>query len=149
MINVTTTVDDSGAIKMLEIFADKVNDLNPIMEDVGKRMITSITRNFQAQGRPSPWAGLSEKTLAKRRKGKGKRSPMILAGDTGMLRSTIAAESFPGGVSIGSPMEYAPYIQKGTRHMPARPFVLFQPEDIVGIKKDVNDYISKVFGAQS
>lgn len=45
--------------------------------------------------------------------------------DTGRLRNSIAVEFMDGGLSarIGTNVEYAPFVEFGTRRMGARPFL--------------------------
>lgn len=43
--------------------------------------------------------------------------------DTGRLRASITVKRLPQGVVVGSNVEYAGYVEYGTRHMAARPYL--------------------------
>jgi len=119
---------------------DRMADLRPALRTAGNIMTRSFGRNFAAEGRPTKWAPLSPATIARRRQGRGRLGIKILQ-DTGRLReSTIgrgagAADHVydlsPRSLVIGTRLIYAATHQFGRRDwkIPARPFVLVQPED--------------------
>jgi len=43
--------------------------------------------------------------------------------DTGMLRGSITSERIPRGAQVGPHTEYAAYVEYGTRHMAAQPYM--------------------------
>ena len=43
--------------------------------------------------------------------------------DTGRLRASITVKRTPDGVTVGTNVEYAPYVEYGTRHMAAQPYL--------------------------
>ena len=43
--------------------------------------------------------------------------------DTGILRASISHEQKDTSVTIGSNVDYAVYIEKGTRHQAAKPYI--------------------------
>ena len=104
---------------------------------VGAHMISSVEKNFRAQGRPTKWPGLAESTRQRRRKGRGRGGPQILI-DTARLKNSISYRLVTSpGVEIGTNVVYAPRQHfgypggkgRGRSKTPARPFLMFQPED--------------------
>ena len=108
------------------------------LKAAGAYMLGSIEKNFRAQGRPVKWTPLSPQTLARRRKGRGKGKGQILI-DTARLKNSMSSRlvSVPG-VEIGTNVQYALRQHfgypggtgRGHSKTPARPFLLFQDEDI-------------------
>lgn len=117
------------------------------MATVGAYMLGSVEKNFRAQGRPDKWPGLAASTLANRAKRNSRRrkanrvsgSAQILI-DTARLKNSIQFRVIGGGVGveIGTNVKYARRHQfgypggvgRGHARTPARPFLLFQDEDI-------------------
>jgi len=93
-------------------------------------MIRSFDLNFRYEGRPKKWAPLLKATIRR------KKSSGILK-DTGRLRLSTMSEAAGGNITkfasdsliMGTSVPYAKYLQEGTKHMPARPFVIIQNED--------------------
>lgn len=100
-------------------------------------MLGSIERNFRAQGRPNRWQKLSAKTLARRRTGRGKGKAQILI-DRGILKNSHSYRLVSGGAEVGTNaiqakrqhFGYPGGKGRGRSKTPARPFVMFQEEDI-------------------
>jgi len=120
----------------------------------GEMAVRSIQRNFDEQGRPEHWTPLSSRTLAGRRKGRGKGGPKILI-DRGRLRASIAKHVTTDGVRIGTTVVYAARQHfgykggKGRGHAktPARPFLMLQePEDVVAIGNVFRKHIARLGG---
>lgn len=117
-----------------------VRDTDRPLKAAGVYMLGSIERNFQAQGRPDKWTALNESTLARRRKGRGKGRSQILI-DTAHLKNSTAMRLTGDGVEIGTNVIYAPRQHfgyeggegRGQAETPARPFLMFQDEDIDAI----------------
>jgi phage gpG-like protein len=131
----------------LDEMADRSIDAEPFMNGfVVPLMIRSAHGTFEVEGRPAPWKVLADSTVAKRR---NEDSSTIKAlRDTGMLWQSIGSEA-DGGISetgaafaeIGTRVEYAAYHQDGTDRIPARPFLLFQDQDISDIAEGMADWI--------
>lgn len=106
------------------------------MKAAGTYMLGSIEKNFKAGGRPNRWAGLSEATIAGRRN-KKKGSIKILV-DTARLKNSHQFRLVSDGVQIGTNVIYGPRQHfgypggsgRGHSETPARPFLMFQQEDI-------------------
>lgn len=114
-------------------------------------MLRSIDRNFREEGRPVKWATLSPLTKALRRGSFGGTHKILQ--DTGRLKASISAKIFKDYAKVGTNLEYARLMQKGgmskaqtvkrgkrtynikSHKVPARPFILFQREDIEDINK--------------
>jgi hypothetical protein len=78
------------------------------------------------------------KKTAFRIEGKAKQDCPV---DTGVLRGSIQTKiESPTKATVGTPIEYAPYVHDGTRHMKGRAF-LTEAADTEGaeFQKDVRD----------
>jgi phage gpG-like protein len=112
----------------------------------------SAIGTFEAEGRPVPWPALSEATV-QRRRNEDKLSVKMLR-DTGMLWQSIGGDGGdpdimrvdPASVTIGTAVEYGAYHQEGTATIPARPFLLFQEEDLDALQMGAADWI--LYGLQ-
>lgn len=110
----------------------------------GVYMLGSIERNFKASGRPAKWKALSEKTLARRKKGKGRGGAKILI-DTAQMKNSMAVKVKSTEAQIGTNaiqakrhhFGYPGGQGRGRSKTPARPFVLIQDED--------HDAIAEIF----
>lgn len=80
--------------KKLQAAASKLADTSELMDEVQKTLVSETLLNFHNEGRPK-WAGLSPKTL-KRRKG-----GMILQ-DTGGLSSSVQGSSTADTATVGA-----------------------------------------------
>lgn len=129
----------------------------PLRRAIKEVMGPSFTKNFDAGGRPK-WAPIAESTVefqeilarsgkGKNRRGKGRKGVLV---QTGALRQTMGQlniwtisttdatiTSLPGSVWYGA-VHQAGYAGGNAPAIPARPFVLFQPED--------EEEIAEVFG---
>jgi phage gpG-like protein len=125
---ITVTVTGIGQVEaMLGKIAARMGNIAPVLNEAARISISSVRRNFEEGGRP-PWKPLK----------KGSRKPLV---NTGSLRDSVRAEISADGLSIGSPLPYAPFHQLGTRHIPARPFLVIQPEDITALEEAIAHYI--------
>lgn len=120
------------------------------MKAAGVYMLGSIEKNFRAQGRPEKWVGLSEATKNRRRKGRGKGGAKILI-DTARLKNSHSMRLTSEGVEVGTNVVYAPRQHfgypggagRGHSKTPARPFLMFQDEDIVEIGNIFKRHIAR------
>lgn len=121
---------DIGALQAaVELLQQNIDDFRePLRVALDVVIIPSIRKNFESGGRPK-WAKLSEPYASYRLPG-----PILV--QTGALRE--AATSFgnwtvtnDSAIMTGvDNATYAGYHQTGTRRMPARPFAVYQPEDV-------------------
>jgi phage gpG-like protein len=122
-----------------------VADKRPCFSAMASAVQNIATRSFRMPAlRPSPWAPLKPYTL--KRKG-GKRSLLIDFG--ALIRSledkTRAIVIEPDHAEIGTDRHYAPYLQLGTKKMPARPFLPVTPDNALTERaaRDVQNALSR------
>lgn len=116
----------------------------------GTLMLASIEKNFKAQGRPARWKSLKAATVARRRKGRGRGKAQILI-NTGRLKNSHSMKVFTDGVAVGTNIVYAPRHHfgykggegRGRSETPARPFLMFQEEDVRDIGEIFKRHISR------
>ena len=107
----------------------RLDDPTPPMQEAAALLRKSIDANFDAQGRPTRWTGLSASTLAARRR-RGNTGTKILE-DTGAMRSGVQTIMQGNSFEIGSNAVQARRMHHGwPGHTTARPWVMFQTEDI-------------------
>ena len=118
MISIKTNAQE--VVVKLDKLTKNLTNFDPALKRSGEFMVSSIQRNFLAQGRPNAWAPLSPMTIANRRKGKGTGSPMILRDTGALFRSITYSPPTNNEVKIGTNMIYARKLQYGgTNVMPA------------------------------
>ncbi len=145
-----------GGIQGLEKILKRVKELatdsrhvERPMKASGTYMLGSIEKNFKAGGRPNRWTGLSAATIARRRN-KKKSSIKILI-DTARLKNSHQFRLVSEGVQIGTNVIYAPRQHfgyeggsgRGHAKTPARPFLMFQEEDIREIGEIFTRHIAR------
>lgn len=93
----------------------------------------STRQNFVLEKDPNgtPWQPLAASTLARKSSGK------ILT-ETGRLVNSISHSVSGNTARVYTNVEYAPYLQFGTKYMPARPFM--------GIGRQDQQNIEQIFG---
>jgi phage virion morphogenesis protein len=141
----------SRLVRRLEQLALDTRRVEAPLKAAGQVAVHSIEQNFKAQGRPQKWTPLQPRTLARRRKGRGKGGARILI-DTARLKNSINAKLVEGpGVAVGTNVIYARRHHygypggkgRGRSKTPARPFMLLQPEDIDSIDRIFVRHIAK------
>lgn len=125
-------LDQRGIDKMLNTLVKRGKRL-PLkrIAVIGDR---SVKRNFQQQGRPKKWEPLKY------------RDGMILQ-DKGHLKKSIDIRIIASraDLKVYTDSDVAPHHQYGApkANIPARPFMMWQPEDIVQIEKLLADHLVK------
>lgn len=157
MIRVDVTTDQVS--RAFLALAGAVDDLTPLMQDVGEYLLTSTKDNFASGTAPdgTGWAPRSQTTLDAyaARGDKPKGGPLV--GVTRALSATIAYEAGSDHVDWGSNMIYAAVMQFGAAKgafgiaangssipwgtIPARPFLGIGPEDEANILDIVAEYL--------
>ena len=103
--------NDEKVKALLKKAGDKVKNLRVPLKRVGILMLSSIDKNFRAEGRPKRWAPLSPMTIAMRRK-KGRGAKILQ--DTGMRKGSIVYEVVSDQkVQIGTRRDYMRIHQEG------------------------------------
>ena len=147
----------------LEGMAGRAVDMTKWARDIAELiMLRSAQQNFIAQGRPNRWDDLAEATIAARRN-RDSSSVQILR-DTGLLMQSLApvgAVYGPAGnqysirrisptfAEVGTNRPGADAHQDGTTNagrghqttIPARPFLLFQAQDVEDLASTAADFI--------
>ena len=130
----------------LNKFGETFTDFRePLKKVVTQVMIPSINTNFAVGGRP-PWQQLAIGTLENRRL--SSTSATILV-DTGHLRKKatqvnmwVVGRDELRPLAFGPLVSYGIFHQSGTRHMPARPFVVLQDDDVSEIVRIFDEWIT-------
>jgi phage gpG-like protein len=127
MLEITLTDYVTPYLLELEEHAD---NLAEPMHEIGQLMLESIDRDFEYEGRPTPWAPRVEPT-----------GTWPILQKTGNLRNSFYPIITETGVEIVSDAHYAEYLDQGTDRMVARPFFLVQDDDESKIVDILLDYI--------
>lgn len=137
--------------------ARKLDDLTPLMQEIGEYLLESSKENFRTGSAPdgTPWAPRSPVTLAayEARGERPKGGPLV--GVSRALSTTITYEAGPDSVEWGSNMIYAAVMQFGAAQgafgatargspipwgtIPARPFLGIGADD----EAEITDLIAE------
>lgn len=111
--------------------ADRSDELIPILDVVGRRMLKSEKRLFDTSGASAgrPWEPLKGLSMKRKKSSRG-RKPLIRTGHEMMSLSKKGASGNLYRVTrlyvlIGSTDPGVPYQTTGTKWMPARPPIMF------------------------
>lgn len=139
-------------ITEMELLGNEIRSFRePLKRVVQKVMAPSFRENFESEGRPS-WAPLAALTLAKKA---AKGAPPDILVESGKLKKVAGQLNIwkiEGGYGGGNAeayvsqfpgAEYGQYHQSGTSKMPARPFAVFQEDDIDQIEQVFNDWLGE------
>jgi len=103
--------NDEKVKALLKKAGDKAKDLRVPLKQCGILMLSSIDKNFRAEGRPKRWAPLSPMTIAMRRK-KGRGAKILQ--DTGHGKGSIIYKVVSNQkVQIGTNLGYMKIHQEG------------------------------------
>lgn len=130
---VRVRVESTELKRALSAATRRARRMRPAWRQVGELLLRSIAENFSQEGRPRSWEPWAPSTAARR--GPGGR----ILDETGRLRSSIRARTDARGVTVETSVRYGGFHQEGTRRMPARPFLLVQPED----EREIEDIIAQ------
>lgn len=162
MATISVTIDDSAVKSLFGRIGRRLSDSTPLMRIIGETIRSSAERNFTAAGRPR-W-----KPSARAAADGGQTLSL-----TGRLRRSITVEAGNGWAAVGTNVAYAAIHQFGGKtrprvirpknkkalrtpfgifkkvnhpgsKIPARPFLMVQPEDWTEIGHAVNDYLTGV-----
>jgi phage virion morphogenesis protein len=164
MSGVAVRVLAADVLARLQGMEERGGNLSGLFRNFGEYMKGSIEKNFAAGGRPAKWRPLAGSTLksflASRKsfrtkagsvskKGAAALSGRLPLTDKGILRRSIApTEIRANGIVIGTNKIYAAIHQFGGQAgrgkkvpIPARPYLLFQDEDITYLEMTLVNYI--------
>lgn len=158
---VTIKVESESLVAGIKEARRRGRDLSPAFRDIGEHMLASVRQNFEDQGRPVRWPLIKPETLIARAGGKKKahtkkgkltaRAQKIVSGakiliDSARLMNSITYRAGQEAVEIGTNVIYAATHQFGRNKgrgapIPARPFLVVQPEDEVYITEAIEGYL--------
>lgn len=162
MITIELKSDTVGPA--LDRLAALIDDLTPVMQNIGEYLVDSTKERFQTGTAPdgSRWAPKSPVTMARygaRRSNRVDPRPLIRTGD---LRNFITMEAGSDSVSVGSNLIYAAVMQFGAAQgafgrtsrnapipwgaIPARPFLGLSPEDERALDAIIGEWIERIAG---
>lgn len=118
------SVDDKAFRAVLDRLSGYLRDPTVMLRQMGKTMEARIQTRFATKTAPdgSAWKPWARSTAAIRMKSGG-----TLLQFTGHMKDSLVVDAGRGGLNIGFEVPYAPHIENGTKHMPAR-HVLFDSE---------------------
>ena len=145
----TVAVDISEAMAGMNAIMRGLNDPQPLLAEIGLWQEKKAEQRIEVE-KTTPWGALWEpwktSTLAKRRR-KG-NSALGLLWDEGTLLGSFSFALAPGEVDIGTPMQYAPFLEEGTSIMAARPFIpvdgILSPEDVAQLELLARQYMEEL-----
>ncbi len=134
---VKVTVDISDALADLRRIGKGLNNLTPLVRELGLYMERetkqNITKGTTFDGQP--FAPLAQSTLRRKRSGR-------ILQETGTMVNSISSKARGNRAVVGPDgVKYAVYHQFGTSKMPARPFVGVAARHEPGLKKITDRYI--------
>lgn len=135
---ISIDVDTSAVDSMLTKLSNRIENSRPAFDLIGEIITTSVLKNFEEEGRPTPWKPLAQRTIIERT-ALGYWPGKILA-RTGFLKR-IFHQADADGVTIATQAPYAPKHQYGAGRIPARPFLMIQDEDWVEIRSALGAFL--------
>jgi phage virion morphogenesis protein len=167
---VNIKVNDTEFRAKLNTFGQKIST-PPLLKIAGAVMLGSIDRTFREQGSPAgSWKPLKAWTrqgaLSRIQAGRGKRAGSLVAASSkknsalapgrlililsGRLKNSVTTQVSGNSVFIGTNLIYARIQQQGgatgRKHaaiIPARPYVVFRPEDPQRIQEALQNFIDQ------
>lgn len=153
-VDINITVDDKPVILRLNRMIRRLENATPAFEIIGETVVASIDRNFEEGGRPNQWEPLSQVTILDRqRENKWPGKILIRRGKAGGLQGSVSFGAQRDRVIISANKVYAAVQHFGigvrsslaTRRrspaIPARPFMMVQPEDWTSINRQFLRYL--------
>ncbi|MFN4089977.1 MAG: phage virion morphogenesis protein [Alphaproteobacteria bacterium] len=149
--------DDGGVAAGLDRLGGLLDDLTPVMQEIGEYMTEATKRRFREGTGPDgiAWAAKSAATLAAYSRRGERQDPRPLWGPTGMLAAQIFHEAGPDRVEVGSNRIYAAMMQFGGTKaafphlwgdIPARPFLGLSEDDRAAILEAIDIALGAALG---
>ena len=136
----TTVVRAEKVILRLRGIKERGLDLTVPFKESALYMLGSVNKNFRGGGRPRRGEPLSPAYL-KRKVGQGYSSTPLTR--TGHLLRSITRKVQRNRFTLGSAVEYAAVHQfGGGNNIPARPYLVFQKDDLKAIEGRVIKFIN-------
>ena len=131
----TITVDDSAFRSHMQELQKRLDNLTPVLNDIGNRMENAVRQRFASHTDPSgaPWKPWAPSTLesypfpgkpAAKKYGPGNARLLDRHGD---MLGSLSYQASPTSVRIGFVQPYAMYHEYGTKHMPRRSLLTADP----------------------
>lgn len=120
--------------------AKHLKNLAPLLQELGARFENSTRMRFMEEKAPdgSAWQALKKETIARKKRNKNK----ILT-EFGDLSKSITYHAANVYVAIGTPEKKGVFLQEGTKHMPARPFLGISKQDKKDMLSAMNKFIAE------
>jgi phage virion morphogenesis protein len=143
MMRLSISINDGEVKRKLAKLAEDIGNFKTPLRRSGIYMERKTDQRFRSGGF-GKWEKLKPSTIRRRRKG----SSSILQ-DTGRLKQSVTSSPdiyhlTKTYLRIGTTVKYAKYHQNGTRHMPARPFLLIDEEDERKIKEIFSRWVEEL-----
>lgn len=148
---ITMEIEDKATPALEAVIDEICNDMSPMLDMIGRRVILpSIKRNFDEEGRPTPWQPLAPRTQMERiADGLDPQHPILQRFGELLRSSTEANESAnlydlqEKRLSIKNLLNKAEVLHFGNGRVPARPFFFLPSDDYVLVEKETFDYVNK------
>lgn len=118
------TIDSAAALAELGALQARLLTPLALLEAIGRHETEKAQQRIR-ETKLTPWGASwvpwkPDTMLDRIRKGNAEQG---LLWDSGELLNSLHFEAYADSVTIGSELDYAPYLQNGTEHMDARPFL--------------------------
>lgn len=144
--SIEVTVDSHQVSQMLLRLRSKVENLRPVMAEIGEIVVESVQRNFEEHRSPDDrsWAKLSNQYAVWKSEIKGRNIDDILILNR-ILMGSIHWSAGSHEVRIGTNVDYAATHQFGdaARNIPARPFLGLRDDDWPEIEAAIQRHLFK------
>lgn len=156
---ITIQFNDDEVRARLGLLARRLDDMTPVMADIGEQLLVSTKERFGQGKSPegAPWAPKSPTTLAAYERRNDRADPRPLFGPSRRLSSEIVVRPWRKYVEIGSNLAYAAAMQFGMAkgyagrtsrggpipwgNIPARPFLGLSAKDRTDILDIIGDWM--------
>ena len=127
-----------GVVELFDRLQNRVNNLQPYFQGIGQILQNSMEENFENETSPSgrAWTPLKAKTI--QAKGHSKK-----LWNTGRMQGSVYTRATNKSVTVGFNSAYGAFHQKGTKNMPARPFLPLAHDGKLdsGVKMEIMEFL--------